>query len=392
MPEVARVDMQAGWTTVSLGDVVEVINDYWDRDTTTPERLVAGEHIDEGDMRIRRWGMTDDDLIPPTFNRRFQARDALLHSRNIDKVAQPDFGGITGEKIFILRSKNEELLIQNLIPYLVASDRFRQYAESRWAGSTNKFLNKTPLMQYEFALPPLEEQRRIAEALRASLQAHDSLLTAAITFGEVCEAKLQTLFAGASRGPLSAIAEKVTKGTTPTTQGHDYVQTEIPFLRAEDVLNREVNVRSCEKHIGIDAHQALVRSHILPKDVLVTIAGTIGRIGLVPDGIGEANCNQAVAIIRPTDPRDAQFLFTWLMSRDARNQMLGGKVTGTISNLSLTNIKNLQVPTLRPEERDQASREFEALVSNRKRIEGRVAELKGIQRNILNRSLHSEVG
>ena len=165
MPELAEANMQAGWTTVSLGDVVEVINDYWDRDTTNPERLVAGEHIDEGEMRIRRWGMTDDDLIPPTFNRRFQERDALLHSRNIDKVAQPDFGGITGEKIFILRSKNEESLLQDLIPYLVASDHFRQYAESRWAGSTNKFLNKTPLMQYEFALPPLKEQRRIVTAL-----------------------------------------------------------------------------------------------------------------------------------------------------------------------------------------------------------------------------------
>ena len=145
---------KAGWTIVALGDVVDIINQYWDRDTTVPERLVAGEHIDEGDLRVRRWAMTDDDLIPPTFNRWFQPGDVLLHSRNIKKVVQPEFGGITGEKLFILRSKDESKLLQSLVPHIVQSEVFHSYAESRWAWSTYKFLNKTPLQEFEFALPP----------------------------------------------------------------------------------------------------------------------------------------------------------------------------------------------------------------------------------------------
>src|SRR5688572_312399 len=141
MPEMDTRRSKTGWTVVALGDVVDIINQYWDRDTTVPERLVAGEHIDEGDLRVRRWAMTDDDLIPPTFNRWFQSGDVLLHSRNIKKVAQPEFGGITGEKLFILRSKDESELLQSLVPFIVQSEVFHSYAESRWAGSTNKFLN-----------------------------------------------------------------------------------------------------------------------------------------------------------------------------------------------------------------------------------------------------------
>jgi type I restriction enzyme S subunit len=174
MPSATRHFNGRSATIVALGEVVEIITKYWDRDTAVPERLVAGEHIDEGDLRVRRWGMTDDDLVPPTFNRWFQSGDVLLHSRNIKKIARPDFRGITGEKLFILRSKSESVLLQELLPFILQSAAFQVYAESRWAGSTNKFLNKGPLEEFEFALPPIEEQQRMAQALTEASAACDA--------------------------------------------------------------------------------------------------------------------------------------------------------------------------------------------------------------------------
>ena len=309
MPEVARADMQAGWTTVSLGDVAEVINDYWDRDTTIPERLVAGEHIDEGDMRIRRWGMTDDDLIPPTFNRRFQARDALLHSRNIDKVAQPDFDGITGEKIFILRSKDEDSLLQELIPYLVGSDHFRKYAESRWAGSTNKFLNKTPLMQYEFALPPLEEQRRLAEILQAA-EGVTSRARRAIDRLRIARAAVEIeLIAkplGLDRSSLHLQNAKpdgnwvLLTGQELLDSGHlvalqdgnhgsQYPRSSelgddgIPYIAASDISNDgDINLQECRR-IQPERASALRIPPARSGDVILTNNATVGRVTLLPE-------------------------------------------------------------------------------------------------------------
>ena len=46
------------WTEVALGDVVENINEYFDRDNDEPSRYIAGEHVDEGKLTISRWGMT----------------------------------------------------------------------------------------------------------------------------------------------------------------------------------------------------------------------------------------------------------------------------------------------------------------------------------------------
>ena len=44
MPEMALNGVHSGWVTVSIGDVVEVINDYWIETQRLPERLVAGAH------------------------------------------------------------------------------------------------------------------------------------------------------------------------------------------------------------------------------------------------------------------------------------------------------------------------------------------------------------
>ena len=364
----------------------------WSAREAGVDRYVGLEHLDSNCLTIRRWG-SPEDVGANSDLRHFEPGDVILARRGIElrKVGVPEFRGVASGHALVFRAKSE-VVLPEFLPFLMQSDVFMKRADQLSVGSLSRTVNLSSMLKEEFALPPLAEQRRFALALRASLLAYNALLAAAESFADVCDAKLQTFFSGASRRPLSSVAEKVTKGTTPTTHGYDYVQNEIPFIRAEDVFNQEVNVASCEKHIGKNAHQAFARSQILPSDVLLTIAGTVGRAGLVTVESGEANCNQAVAIIRLTDSRDARFLFTWLMSRDARHQMLGDKVTGTISNLSLTSVKNLKLPMLTSEKRDQVSREFEALVNNRKRIEDRAAELRRIQGDILNRSLPGGMG
>lgn len=167
---------KAGWTEVALGDVVENINEYFDRDNDEPSRYVAGEHVDEGKLTISRWGMTDDGFFPPTFKRRFRAGDVLFHSRNIKKVASPDFHGVTGEKLFVLRTKAGSSLMQDLLPYLLSNPDFFDYAEQNWSGSVNKFFNWRPLANYRFSLPQPQEQARLVEVFGAQRSAEETLL------------------------------------------------------------------------------------------------------------------------------------------------------------------------------------------------------------------------
>src|ERR1700738_2250240 len=143
---------------------------------------------------------------------------------------------------------------------------------------------------------------------------------------------------------LKGEASLITKGTTPTTLGKKFLTEGIPFLRAQNLVDGTVSVAADPIYISRETHDALNRSKIQPSDVLISIAGTIGRAAIVPDDAEEMNCNQAVAIVRPSKRINRRFFLHWLSGSDALAQVAKSTVTGVIANLTLGQIGNLEVP------------------------------------------------
>lgn len=143
---------------------------------------------------------------------------------------------------------------------------------------------------------------------------------------------------------LGDLCHVVTKGTTPTSVGLNFSDSGIPFLRIQDISDRGLTLNKC-LYIDNEAHNKLKRSVIKSGDFLITIAGTIGKVAIVPQNFPESNCNQAIAILRFDESNLLpKFLYYWLKTQDAFNQIAGKKVTATISNLSLGQIKSLKIP------------------------------------------------
>ena len=86
---------RSDWKRVAFGDVVANINDYFNPDVDGVLPYVAGPHINAGQPTVADYGSTDDDQFPPTFKRKFQAGDVLLHSRGIEKLASVSRLGLT---------------------------------------------------------------------------------------------------------------------------------------------------------------------------------------------------------------------------------------------------------------------------------------------------------
>lgn len=143
---------------------------------------------------------------------------------------------------------------------------------------------------------------------------------------------------------LADLCEVITKGTTPTTLGFEFSDKGVRFIRVQNIDGGRVNYERDTLFIDERTNQALERSQIHPGDILVSIAGTIGRAGVVPANAPALNCNQAVAIIRANGSVFRPFVRHWLESSDAQRQLRGATVTGTISNISLTQLGNLRIP------------------------------------------------
>jgi type I restriction enzyme, S subunit len=137
----------------------------------------------------------------------------------------------------------------------------------------------------------------------------------------------------------------ITKGTTPTTLGMSYSDSGIPFIRVNNFREGVLRVNSNILFISQKTQRTLSRSIIKGGDVLLSIAGTIGRSCVVPGNSPDANCNQAVCVVRVDKAQiDHRFLQRWFCCDSAFSQFSDGKVSGVISNLSLTHVRNLQVP------------------------------------------------
>lgn len=154
---------------VIFGDVVTRANTKEDRFNTDKIYYVGGEHIDSNEVLIEKRGLIAGSTIGPMFYFGFKKGDILFVSRNphLRKAGMVTFDGICSEKTFVLESKDESVLLQRYLAFVMQSDHFWAFMEAHKSGSVNYFINWSTLAKYEFELPDIETQRRLSDTLWA---------------------------------------------------------------------------------------------------------------------------------------------------------------------------------------------------------------------------------
>ncbi|MDQ3779175.1 MAG: restriction endonuclease subunit S [Chloroflexota bacterium] len=160
---------RSGWRTVKFGNVVRSAKVSVDPETSGLDRYVAGEHMATDDLHIRRWGTVGEGYLGPAFHRKFTAGQVLYGSRRtyLRKVAVADFDGICANTTFVLESAGDDLLPE-LLPFIMQTEAFTDHSVKNSKGSVNPYVNWGDIATFEFALPPNDEQRRIAAILWAA--------------------------------------------------------------------------------------------------------------------------------------------------------------------------------------------------------------------------------
>ena len=118
---------------------------------------------------ITERGIIKGSTIGPMFYFGFKAGQVLFVSRNphLRKAGMVTFDGICSEKTFVLETKDENILLQKFLPFVMQSNHFWNYMEAHKSGSVNYFINWSTLANYEFELPDIDEQKRLTELLWA---------------------------------------------------------------------------------------------------------------------------------------------------------------------------------------------------------------------------------
>jgi len=342
------MSVKTGWTRVAFGDVVQLVRER----TSDPEgdgfeRYVGLEHIEPGDLRIRRWGHVANGT---TFTNVFRAGQVLFGKRRAyqRKVAVADFDGICSGDIYVFEPKGDGLLPE-LLPFICQSDRFFDHAVGTSAGSLSPRTNWDSLARFEFALPPLVEQSRLSNALGRWRGCADAWRAAAAAAMAARDALRRQLFDDAAETvPLEDCISFLTSGSRGWSRF--YATQGDLFLRVGNLNSPTIalNLRDVQRVVApVDAEAQ--RTQVREGDVLLGITGEAG-LGLVAlaSGIEErAFISQHIAMIRPLEFRfDGRFIAHALAGPGGQRQVAFFNQATAKAGMTLLDVRRLRVPNL----------------------------------------------
>ena len=277
-------------------------------------------------------------------------------------VVTPNKNKINSRYLFYLLTNNEVINI------------FQKLAEG--CVSTYPTLSLRDLLDFEFKLPSLEEQKRIADILTAlddkielnnqmnqTLEEIASLLYKRwfVDFefpddkgnpykssgGEMVDSELGMIPKGWEVKELGDICETIASGSTPSKidvdNALDTSNELIGFIKVKDIINSEIQFSKIEFIPLLISEEKMRRSILKENDILLSMAGTIGRTARVSKEFSNMNINQALATIRVEDIIMIPYVYCWINSIATQDSFKSKTVHAVQANLSLSSIRKQKI-------------------------------------------------
>lgn len=380
-PEVAS--LPEGWHEVVLSDVAKV----------NPETLRASTPADfnfgyidisqiDGPGRCAGWTQQNFGNAPSRARRKVRAGDILVSTvrpylRSFAQVPDADLPLVASTGFAVIRTGKEadqQFLYQHIL-----HSSFIDHLTPRMTGSNYPAVSASDIEAYRFLLPPLDEQRRIAEVLRS---VDEAIAATAALLNGVKATKQGTMEAVLSNGFTEVRLETLLAETRyPMRSGpfgsallKSELQPEgIPLLGIDNVqVERFVPIY--RRFISEEKYRELGRYTVYPGDVMVTIMGTVGRCCVVPPDVGTAISSKHVWTLTIDQERYSPALLAWQINHSPRvlAQLQGSAQGGIMSAISSGTLRDLLVPMPSPAQ----AREIEdLLLSFNTQIDALEAEL-----------------
>lgn len=261
-----------------------------------------------------------------------RANDVLIAASSgslsvVGKAARmhKDFGGGFGAFCKVLRPNQS--VDPGYFSHYFQTGAYRHKISSLAAGANINNLRGADLDGLRIPLPPLPEQRRIAEILdradalrakrRQAITKLDSLTQSIFT--DMFKVNGQTPLK-----PLDQIIDRIVVGHVGPTSEH-FRDTGIPFLRTGNIGSKSVTSRDL-KFISADFHRKLAKSQLRKGDVIISrVISDEVRCAVVPSEFDGANCANVV-IVRPGRQTSAEYLANLIRQPASQRAFMQRKV------------------------------------------------------------------
>ena len=158
----------SGKQIVSFGDICrEVKITTKDPIADGYDRYIGLEHLDSGSLKIKRWGQTIEDN--QGFTRVLKKGHILFGKRRpyLKKAAIAEFDGICSGDIIVLEKSKKDLIDKDLLPFVIQSSRFWDWAIKTSSGSLSPRTKLSALSELKISLLEKDEQLQLKAIIKS---------------------------------------------------------------------------------------------------------------------------------------------------------------------------------------------------------------------------------
>jgi type I restriction enzyme, S subunit len=346
------------WSTVSLGEIADIKGRIgWKGYTVGDLRdsgilVIGGAHISKEHMLcLSKATFISEEKYEESPEIKVLPGDLLMTKTgtigNVALVPEWNERATINPNTVIIRATK---VCNNFLHFYLSSSIFQEKITDLVTVGAQPSLNQANLRSFLVPLPPLPEQKKIAEILsgidrcitklKRRIQ-KQNLINESILSGME---DLRGNKIARHEATIGDIATKVGSGITPRGGSDTYESEGVTFIRSQNVLKMRLSLGDAVK-IPQHIHASMSGTRVQPNDVLLNITGaSIGRSAVVPDGTGEANVNQHVCIIRTKEICDPLFLCGWLNSESGQIAINSSQAGGNRQGLNFEQIRAMSIP------------------------------------------------
>ena len=289
-------------------------------------------------------------------------------------------GGFMG--IIRVKNNNEPKYFYQLLNTLL-----RQPIRDIGSGSNINNLSGI-INDIKIPLPPLDIQKKIVSEIEALEKQEQKAVEEIENQTKLKFDLINNIYETKKLFEISSFAE--VKGGKRVPKGFSFSNsiTEYPYIRVSDFKNASIDVSNL-RYIDHDIFNKIKNYTISKNDIYISIAGTIGLVGIVPielDGKSLTE-NAAKIVISNLNLINQKFVCFMLDSKNAKEQIKSRTKAVGVPKLAIKRIETIKIPLPTIEEQKKIVDQIEKIEAKVTDLEKQIADIPKQKEKILKKYL-----
>ena len=325
---------------VKLGDVARESRLKWTK-SKQDVPIVGLEHLIPDEIRFDAYDINTDN----TFSKRFVKGQVLFGRRRAyqRKAAIAEFDGICSGDITVIQAIEGKMLPE-LLPFIIQTPVFFDYANRGSAGSLSPRVKWEHLADYEFELPPLEEQKILADKLWAAYRLKEAYKKLLVATDEMVKSQFIEMVGDPRNNPkgwpTKRLSELAEYSIGLTYKPEQICDDGTIVLRSGNIQDGKISFSDIVR-VNAPIKESLF---VKEDDILMCSrngsASLVGKVAMIPDINEPMTFGAFMTIIRSAE---AKYLYLYFQSQDFRERVSEGK-SSTMNQITQKMLDKVEVP------------------------------------------------